>query len=137
MDKKPAYVARIPLRWRDLDDFGHVNGSVYFTFFEEARVRWLESLGISLKNMTEGPVLLTAKCLYIKQIFYPATLLVKVIASEPGRSSFLVSHEIELEEDPGVVYAKASTKIVWVNYKAEKSVPFPDEIRKLIVADVG
>jgi acyl-CoA thioester hydrolase len=37
---------RIRIRWRDLDNYGHVNNAVYLTFLEEARDRWVrETLG--------------------------------------------------------------------------------------------
>jgi acyl-CoA thioester hydrolase len=32
---------RIEIRWRDIDDFGHVNNAVYLTYLEEARDEWL------------------------------------------------------------------------------------------------
>ncbi|HEX3300928.1 MAG TPA: thioesterase family protein [Actinomycetota bacterium] len=30
----------IPIRWRDVDNYGHVNNAVYLTYLEEARDRW-------------------------------------------------------------------------------------------------
>jgi acyl-CoA thioester hydrolase len=33
---------RIEIRWRDVDNFGHVNNSVYLTYLEEVRDEWLE-----------------------------------------------------------------------------------------------
>ncbi|HJX06432.1 MAG TPA: thioesterase family protein [Actinomycetota bacterium] len=36
----------IPVRWRDVDNYGHVNNAVYLNYLEEARDRWvLETLG--------------------------------------------------------------------------------------------
>ena len=35
---------RIEIRWRDMDAFGHVNNSVYLSYLEDARDRWLESV---------------------------------------------------------------------------------------------
>jgi len=36
----------IPIRWRDVDNYGHVNNAVYLTYLEEARDRWArETLG--------------------------------------------------------------------------------------------
>jgi acyl-CoA thioester hydrolase len=31
----------IPIRWRDVDNYGHVNNAVYLTYLEEARDRWV------------------------------------------------------------------------------------------------
>jgi acyl-CoA thioester hydrolase len=33
---------RIRIRWRDVDNYGHVNNAVYLTYLEEARDEWLE-----------------------------------------------------------------------------------------------
>jgi acyl-CoA thioester hydrolase len=35
---------RIPIRWRDVDDYGHVNNAVFLTYLEEARDRLVGSL---------------------------------------------------------------------------------------------
>ncbi|MDX1819094.1 MAG: acyl-CoA thioesterase, partial [Marinobacter sp.] len=36
----------MPLRWGDMDAYGHANNTVYFRFFEEARINWLASLNV-------------------------------------------------------------------------------------------
>jgi acyl-CoA thioester hydrolase len=35
---------RIPLRWRDIDAYAHVNNAVYLNFLEEARDRWVQDV---------------------------------------------------------------------------------------------
>jgi acyl-CoA thioester hydrolase len=32
---------RIEIRWRDVDNYGHVNNAVYLTYLEEVRDEWL------------------------------------------------------------------------------------------------
>jgi acyl-CoA thioester hydrolase len=39
-----AAVVRIPIRWRDVDAYGHVNNAVFLTYLEEARDRLVGSL---------------------------------------------------------------------------------------------
>jgi acyl-CoA thioester hydrolase len=34
---------RIEIRWRDVDNYGHVNNAVYLTYLEEVRDEWLAS----------------------------------------------------------------------------------------------
>ena len=37
---------RIRIRWRDVDNYGHVNNAVYLTYLEECRDRWVrDTLG--------------------------------------------------------------------------------------------
>jgi acyl-CoA thioester hydrolase len=35
---------RIPIRWRDLDAYGHVNNAVFLTYLEEARDAWVQEV---------------------------------------------------------------------------------------------
>ena len=34
----------IPIRWRDMDAYGHVNNAVYLTYLEEARDAWVQEV---------------------------------------------------------------------------------------------
>jgi len=35
---------RIPIRWRDMDAYGHVNNAVYLTYLEQARDAWVQAV---------------------------------------------------------------------------------------------
>ena len=35
---------RIRIRWRDMDNYGHVNNAVYLTYLEECRDRWARAV---------------------------------------------------------------------------------------------
>jgi acyl-CoA thioester hydrolase len=39
-----AAEVRVPIRWRDVDAYGHVNNAVFLTYLEKARDRLVESL---------------------------------------------------------------------------------------------
>jgi acyl-CoA thioester hydrolase len=39
---------------------------------------------------------------------------------------------MERTDKPGVVHAEGGAKVVWTDFKAQKSVPIPDFIRQLI-----
>ena len=43
---------RIAIRWRDVDNYGHVNNAVYLTYLEEARDAWVR----------EGPPPAVTRC---------------------------------------------------------------------------
>jgi len=126
---KLVYTAEIPVRWRDLDDLGHVNNSVYFTYFEQARVEWWHSLDEALEADKQGPVIVTANCNFLKPLFYPAMLQVKVHAGLPGNSSYIIYYEIFSKNE---LIAQGSTKIVWVDYAKGKALPLPEKIREMI-----
>jgi acyl-CoA thioester hydrolase len=136
-NRKLVHVMRMPIRWGDMDMLGHVNNTVYFRYIESARIAWLEEVGRPPNPTTEGPVIVSAYCSFIKQLKYPGDIEVSTYVGPPGRSSFEVTHEIRLlgpDGQAGAIHAEGGAKVVWVNFPAEKSVPLPDEVRALLPA---
>lgn len=128
------HTSTIPVRWGDMDAYAHVNNTVYFRFCEQARVEWIETLGFPvLSEAGQGPVIINAACTFLMPITYPATVVVRLYAGEPGRSSVMTWYEILIEGDDRV-YAEGSSKVVWMDHETGKSVPIPDELRRTLVA---
>ena len=136
-----VHLLRMPIRWGDMDAMGHVNNTVYFRYFEQARIAWLEQIGGMPDPAGCGPVIVTARCAFLKQLKYPGEIEVTTLVGPPGRSSFEVVHEIRLVGADGeagpTVHAEGGAKIVWVDFPAEKSVPLPDSVRALLSAAPG
>jgi acyl-ACP thioesterase len=54
--RRLLHTSRQIVRWGDMDFYGHVNNTVYFRYFEQARVEWLEQAGfVSARKRTPGP----------------------------------------------------------------------------------
>jgi acyl-CoA thioester hydrolase len=130
--KKLVYTARMPIRWGDLDAMGHVNNTLYFRYLEVARIDWFQSIGCNLDPGGEGPLIVNAFCNFHKQLEYPGDIVVKMYASDPGRSSFESWATIERVDDEGTVYASGGATTVWVDFPKQKSVPLPGWFRELI-----
>ena len=130
---KFVHTLETDVRWRDLDELNHVNNSVYFTYFEEARMAWWHSTNEPF-NLSDGvgPIIVTADCIFLKPILYPAKLQIDVYAGLPGNSSYMIYYEISIKAQPPILAAKGSTKVVWINYKQGKSLPLPEIVRKHI-----
>lgn len=128
---KFVYETEMPVRWYDMDAFGHVNNSIYFTYFESARIEWWNSITPADVSFIEtGPVIINAYCTFFKAIVFPETLIVKLYVGPPGRSSHEIYYEIFSRKDLALLYAKGSTKVVWVDRKLERSIPLPEYIRQ-------
>lgn len=126
----PLHTVRIPIRWGDMDAFGHVNNSVYFTYMEIVRFEWIRGIAHTLPE-GEGPVVVNTQCTFLRQLTFPGDVELSVYASPPGRSSMETRYEFRRVGEPDVVYAEGTAKVVWINFKAQKSVPMPDAIRAL------
>ncbi len=125
---------RISALWGEMDALGHLNNLSYFRYCEEARVRFFQSLGYLLYGQPSGPVIVTTTCDFLTAIVYPADLIVTLNGGAPSRSSFTSYYEIRDAADEGKVYARASARIVWVDYGAGKSTALPDSIRRRLPA---
>jgi acyl-CoA thioester hydrolase len=130
-NRKLLLTTRIPVRWGDMDFYGHVNNTVYFRYFEQARVEWIEQMDFRVDpGQGEGPVVINASCTFLIPVNYPATVIVKVFAGEPGRSSVMTWYELYVEGDERL-FAEGAAKVVWMNMGTGKSVPLPDRLRAL------
>jgi acyl-CoA thioester hydrolase len=128
---KFVYEMEIPVRWVDMDAFGHVNNSVYLSYFESARTAWWQSITApDISFLETGPVIINVSCTFLKAITFPESITVKVFVGPPGRSSHEIVYEINSQKNPDILYAKGSTKVVWVDRKLERSIPLPDYIRQ-------
>lgn len=125
---QPFFSCEIPVRWGDMDAYGHVNNTLYFRYFEEARFQWMLEKGIPLKSDTH-PVVVTIGCTFMRPIFHPETLRIDVYISEPGRSSFMVTYKVYTASQPDTPAAEGYSKVVWVSSVDGKSVPLPDPVR--------
>lgn len=129
--RKLLLTTRMPVRWGDMDAYGHVNNTIYFRYFEQARVEWLEKLGFPVDpSEVSGPVIINASCTFMIPVNYPATVLVKLYAGEPGRSSVMTWYELFVEGDDRL-FAEGAAKVVWMDMHSGKSVSLPDRLRAL------
>ena len=125
------HTARIPVRWGDMDRYGHVNNTRYLQYLEEARIDWFASLDIDIDQDPQGPVLLQVQHTYLKPVVHPATVIVELYAGQAGRSSLVLEHRLSLEQDPHGRYGEGFCKLVWIDHADNRSVPLPDSLRAL------
>jgi acyl-CoA thioester hydrolase len=132
--KKLVHTLRMPIRWGDMDAMGHVNNTVYFRYLEQARIEWFTEAGCEPDPNGEGPVIINARCTFIKQLKYPGEIEIRTYVGAPGRSSFETIQEIRRVDQPEVLSAEGGAKVVWVNFPLEKSVVLPERVRSLLAA---
>ncbi len=129
---KFVHESTIPVRWYDMDAYGHVNTSVYFTYFEQTRINWFFEIANTFQIGKTGPVVVNASCTYYRSIIYPETILSKLFVGPPGRSSFDSFCQMYSQKNPELLYAEAYAKIVWTDRETQRSTPIPEELKKFL-----
>ena len=111
------------MRWSDMDAFGHVNNAMYFTYFEQVRVDWLDSIGV-----VHGLVLANISCTFLQPLKYPAELEVRLYAGPHGSSSLNTYYEVHDRPEAGRLCALGHGTIVWYDSAAGRSQPIPEAV---------
>jgi acyl-CoA thioester hydrolase len=142
------FVHRLEVRFRDCDPMGHANNAVYFTYLEQTRfAHWRSLWGFvprsagdavsSSKGETPqlapgrpGVILAHAECDFERPARCGDTLEIRLRVVSLGRTSFRYEYEIVDEQQRTV--ARAKTVQVMYDYKAERPVPIPEDIREML-----
>jgi acyl-CoA thioester hydrolase len=124
----------MPLRWGDMDAYGHANNTVYFRFFEEARITWLATLALGAEGDPEGPIIIKTSATFLKELSHPATVEIRTYADKAGNTSLDTYHTLT-DVKTGALYAEGYAKIVWFDRKNRTSSPLPDTLRSLAASD--
>ena len=130
--KKLVFEMQIPIRWGDMDAMNHVNNTSYFRYMETCRIDWMRSIGCQPDPQGEGPVIVNAFCNFYRQLEYPGDVLIKMYASDPGRSTFETWATMARTDQPEVIYAAGGATSIWVNFPAQKAKTLPDWLRAIV-----
>lgn len=124
---------RLPVQWGDQDAFGHVNNTVYFRWFESARIAYFEQSGMEalLRPVGIAPILASIKCNYLRQITYPDFVIVGAKIGRIGNSSMAMTHAL-YSERLGAIAAEGDSVVVAFDYAKNISMRVPDDARALV-----
>ncbi len=130
-----ALVIEAPIWWGDMDAFEHVNNTVYFRFFEHARIAYFERVG-TLETMQAtgiGPILASTDCRFRIPLTYPDRVLIGARSEDIREDRFTMRYAVASQQH-GKLAAEGSGLIVTFNYKAGTKAPLPAELAERIRA---
>jgi acyl-CoA thioester hydrolase len=123
------------VRYGDIDAQRHVNNARTFTYMEQARVKYLQHLGLwdGKDFQAIGIILAEASCTYKAPILLEQRLRVGVRTTKIGTKSLEFAYSVE-DEDTGQVMAAGRSVQVTYDYQRGTSIPVPDHWRQVIQA---
>ena len=122
--------ARIHVRFSDLDVLGHVNNSIYLSYFEIARVHYFgELLGRTWDWSQNTVVLVKNEVEYLKPVLLSDAPFVKMLVEEIGNKSFKLRYELSVE---GEIRTKGASTLVAYNGKSHETMPVHPEMREAL-----
>ncbi|CAH0130258.1 Putative esterase aq_1494 [Peribacillus sp. Bi96] len=126
-----SFKHEMKVRFSETDMFGHLNNTIPFTYFEEARIEYFNSLGFMMDWTSAGseeiPVVADLQCDYLQQVFFNDQLTIHVKADSIGKSSVDI-HYMGTKQDGSICLTGRGT-IVQVSKTTGKPVPWTEEMK--------
>ncbi|MEU9010948.1 thioesterase family protein [Streptomyces sp. NPDC048479] len=118
------YIYRCPLRWSDMDAFGHVNNAVFLRYLEEARIDFMFRLapGDGSPSFSGGSVVARHEIDYKRPLVHRhEPVVIELWVTKISAASLTIAYEVKDAEGPSAqVYVRASTVVVPYDLGAER-----------------
>lgn len=126
-------VVEIPVQWSEMDAYGHVHNSVFFRYFETARVEYLARCGfLDLYDLEQvGVILHSTECRFRRPLYHPDTVLVGARTTDLADDRFTMQY-LAVSAASNEAVAEGSAVVVVFDYASHKKTPLPGNIREQI-----
>ncbi|GAA4768735.1 MULTISPECIES: thioesterase family protein [Streptomyces] len=117
------HIYRCPLRWSDMDAFGHVNNVVFLRYLEEARIDFMFRLapGDGSPSFSGGSVVARHEIDYVRPLVHRhEPVVVESWVTRISAASLTIAYEVKEAGEPDTVYVRASTVVVPFDLAAQR-----------------
>ena len=122
----------LQLRFNDIDALGHVNNSVYFTFYDLGKSRYFEAVKkMSIDWRKADVVIANVNADFLSPIYSYEQVAVETCCLEIGNRSFRLMQRI-VNTETGEVKGVCRTIMVGFDVAAGVSAPISDEWKEAI-----
>jgi len=125
--KKPI---KIQVRFSDLDILGHVNNSVYLSYFEIARVAFFSPLmGLDWDWQKKGVLIKKNEIEYFSPVLLHQEPEISIYTRSIGTKSFILEYDLYVNEK---LYTTGSSVLVCFDSINQTSIIIPHEMRQVL-----
>lgn len=147
-----AVVIERPVTWGAIDAYQHVNNTVYFRYFEDARIAYFERAGLmgpvghaagqasgqtasnaaaSAAGTLIGPILAETWCRFKAPLYYPDTVHIGTRIRDIGEDRFTMEYVV-ISARLGRAAAEGGGIIMSYDYAAKRKAPMPAAWRTVL-----
>ncbi len=126
-------IATFEIRVGDINYGGHMGNDKALLLFQDARIKFLESLGFSEKSIGQGIAIIMsdAHVFFKREIFLHDLVDADISISDVTTTSFNMEYNVRRKGDHAIVLT-GSTRILAFDYEKRKGVRLPEEFLKKI-----
>lgn len=122
------HFSEIQTRWGDNDVYGHVNNTVYYTWFDSAVNHWLIRKGLlDIRHSPIVSLVVETGCSYFESVAYPELVDLGLRVDRIGRSSVTYGLGV-FRKESDLAAAVGRFVHVAVDRETRRPVPLPDDL---------
>ena len=135
MSGEPLVRLRLTVQWGEMDSYGHVNNTVYFRWFESARMETFRRLGWPEveRELGVGPILHSTQARFRAPVEWPDEVEITSAIRDVQSDRFTMLYAIH-SRALGRVACEGSGLIVAYDYRAKAKAALPAAIVEAIAA---
>ncbi|MBN6206400.1 acyl-CoA thioesterase [Ralstonia pickettii] len=131
-----TFAIPIKVRFSETDLYGHVNNTSVFVYFEEARIEYLQSLGLftDIGQEKDGIVVADLQCNYLEQMYFNETINFYVKTNEVGNASFDIHYMAVNEKNKVTLTGRG--RIVYIDLIKKRAKAIPKNVREILEHEI-
>ena len=126
-------IVESPVIWGDMDAYEHVNNTVYFRYFESARIAFFDQLKFKeVKDETGiGPILASTQCRFRIPLTYPDTVSIGARVTDVQGDRFTMHYRVVSHQHKKIA-AEGEGLLIAYDYNALTKAALPEIIYQRI-----
>ncbi len=137
-EQRFSFFHPVRVRFSETDMFGHLNNTVPFVYFEEARIAFFEHLGFMNdwlgKEHDAIPVVANLQCDFLQQVYFGEQLQIGVKVAHIGNSSVDL-HYVGKKQNGAIAFTGRGT-MVQMSKATGKGVAWDEEARARLIENM-
>ncbi|MDE6803164.1 MAG: acyl-CoA thioesterase [Muribaculaceae bacterium] len=122
----------VQTRFNDVDILGHINNTVYFSFYDTGKAYYFNSVRKGNMNWRKvETVIANVNCAYIHSMYFGEQIEVCTRCIEIREKSFILQQML-VEKESGQIKSVCETVMVSIDTDDLHSIPVPDDWRKAL-----
>ena len=119
------------IRFSDVDQFGHVNNSVYFSLYDLAKTTYMTEVFSKPQLDMMAVVVANINANFLVPVFFSDKIVIETATIHLGNKSFTL-HQRAIDTETGIVKCECKTIMVVYDMATKEPMPIPEEYKKAI-----
>lgn len=125
------HVLPIQIRFSDVDQFGHMNNSVYFSLYDLAKTTYFRDVFGEQDWNKMAVVIANINANFLAPVFFSDNLVIETAVIHLGNKSFTLLQRV-VNPESGMVKCECRTVMVGYNIATNEPVPIPLEYKERV-----